>query len=111
MRNEECSKSRFSDAFPMWARTMGASCSAAILFTKKGALHISQLASTIFWGINNMYLAMVNAGLLEAYTIIPHTFFQNCFWGSEMQGSQQISGRKEGNRVLTGMTHRPFPML
>jgi hypothetical protein len=52
---EACGKRRFSRAYPHWARTEGLACSAAIIFTRKGARRVLQLCRTVFWGIDTMY--------------------------------------------------------
>jgi hypothetical protein len=75
--HEHCSERKFSYRFPLWARTSGPSCNAAIIFTKKGALRISLLCRSVFWGSDNMYASMIRAGLLEAYVITPTVFLQD----------------------------------
>lgn len=99
-----------SDYQPHWARTSGPSCSAAIIFTAKGARRVLQLISPIFWGIDNMYRAAIRAGLVEAYVIIPTAFMQDGFWGSGIQSLRE-DGRKHGDRSLPGILHRPFSIL
>ena len=107
--HERCSDRRFNYHYPDWARTSGPSCSAAIIFTKKGARRISQICRNVFWGIDNMYRAMIHAGLLEAYVITPTVFFQDGFWKSAMQPLR--GGRKRGDRATPGVTHRPFSIM
>ena len=107
---EDCWERKASPAFPMWSKTSGPSCSAAILFTQKGAQRVSTLAKKIFWGIDNMYRAMISAHLVEAYVISPNAFLQDGYWGSSMQ---RYRGRRRryGDRSLQGVTHRPFSVL
>jgi hypothetical protein len=107
---ETCSERKFSYHYPMWAKTTGPSCSAAIIFTRKGAQRISYLSETIFWGLDNMYAAMIRAGLLEAYVITPTAFFQDGYWSSGLQHFR-AENRKIGDRARAGPTHRPFAFL
>ena len=108
--HEACSERRFSDLFPLWSRTSGPSCSAAIMISQKGARRISSLCEPIFWGIDNMYSAIIRAGLIEAYVINPTVFLQNGFWTSSIQPLRS-SWRKFGDRAIGGITHSPYPML
>jgi hypothetical protein len=110
--HELCSERKFSYRYPLWARTSGPSCNAAIIFTKKGARRLSLLCRSIFWGSDNMYASMIRAGLLEAYVITPTAFLQDGYWRSSLQalrGSEQT--RKKGDRAVPGVTHRPFSLL
>ena len=107
--HEKCSQRRFSYHYPFWARTTGPSCSAAIVFTKKGAQRVSRLTRPIFWGIDNMYAALIRAGLVEGYVITPTAFFQDGYWSSALQPLRGDSpGRKRGNRARPGVTQSFF---
>jgi hypothetical protein len=110
--HETCSERKFSYHYPLWARTTGPSCNAAIIFTKKGARRISLICRSIFWGSDNMYASMIRAGLLEAYVITPTVFLQDGYWQSSLQvlrGSENM--RKLGDRAVPGVTHRPYSYL
>ena len=110
--HEKCSQRRFSYHYPFWARTTGPSCSAAIVFTKKGAQRVSRLTRPIFWGIDKMYAALIRAGLVEGYVTTPTAFFQDGYWSSALQPLRGDSpGRKRGNRARPGVTHRPFSIM
>jgi hypothetical protein len=104
---EPCSARRLSQTFPLWARTAGADCSAALLFTLQGARRVLALCRPIFWGIDNMYAALARAGLLEVYALVPHVFFQDGFWPSGVQ-RLSLPIRKFGDRALSYTTHRPM---
>ena len=104
---ERCNERKFSSDYPHWAQTTGPACSAAIIFTQKGARRLLQFVSPIFWGINHMYRALIRAGFIEAYVIIPPVFMKNGFWEISFRGDN----RKHGDRSLPGIIHRPFSIL
>ena len=108
---ETCRERRFAGRYPLWARTTGADCSAAIVFSRKGARRAAALCRPAFWGIDNMYAALARAGLLEAYALVPHAFFQDGFWASGLQPARAgLPARKFGDRAVAGATHRPFAL-
>ena len=58
-------------------------CSAAILFTAKGARRVKTLCSPIFHGIDVMYPLLIERGQLVAYGTRPMLFAQDEFFGSD----------------------------
>jgi hypothetical protein len=108
---EDCEGRGFSSAAPHWARTAGASCSAAILLTRRGARRVAAaLARRVFRGIDNIYRALTAASLLEVYVLVPHALAQDSFRGSGMQANR-AEPRRYADRALPGVTHRPFAVL
>jgi hypothetical protein len=108
--HEACRERWYSTDNPFWARTAGIFCSAAIIFTLKGARRLQNLMTPIFAGIDDMYNAVIHAGLVEAFVIVPHAFLQDGYWRSGIQ-SYRGSAQKYGDRAIAGVTHRPFSIL
>jgi hypothetical protein len=70
---------RHSDRYcatPLLARAYAPSCSAAILFTAKGAARIAELTLPVFDVIDRMYQSLIVSGLVEAYVATPPIFYQ-----------------------------------
>ena len=82
------------------ARAYAPSCSAAVLFTAKGARKVSTLAWPIFDVIDRMYQFLVFTGLVEAYVVTPPLFYQDAFWGSNWVRSTE--------RWHASRSHRPL---
>jgi len=83
------------------ARAHAPSCSAAVLFTAKGAKKVSTLAWPIFDVIDRMYQFLVFTGLVEAYVLTPALFYQDAFWGSNWVRSTERWRARRSHRPLS----------
>jgi hypothetical protein len=82
---EKCDELAYNDHHPNLARAVRPSCSAAILFTVKGAQRVADLCLPIFDVIDRMYPKLIRAGWLEAYILTPPLFYQDGFFRSHLE--------------------------
>jgi hypothetical protein len=82
---EKCDELAYNDNHPNLARAVRPSCSAAILFTVKGAQRVADLCWPVFDVIDRMYPSLIRAGWLEAYILTPPVFYQDGFFRSNLE--------------------------
>ena len=99
---EYCSKIDCSLPFKHISQAFKPACTAAMIFTKKGARRALRRIKTIFLGLDNMYAELISHGDLEAYLASPAIFFQDGFYSQH---------RKIGERAIFMQTHKPFSMV
>ena len=81
---ETCNDLQYSMSSPDLVRAVRPSGSAAIVFTTKGRLKITQMLGQQPWHwIDLMYANSIAAGVLEAYISMPPCFMQDGFFGSD----------------------------
>ncbi|EKX37960.1 hypothetical protein GUITHDRAFT_144640 [Guillardia theta CCMP2712] len=85
--SESCELLRYSSSSSSIAMAIKPSCSAAILYTRKGIQRMSQIAWPILSGIDVMLPRLVSEGRLEAYLATPPLFLQDRFFGSDANRS------------------------
>jgi len=91
---ESCANLRYHPQFPRLAKAWRPSCSAAILFTVKGAQRVAQHCFPIFDVIDRMYPSLIRKGWLEAYVLSPPAFYQDNYFVSNLErNTKQRHGR------------------
>ncbi len=99
---ETCNMLDCSSNFRYIRRAVKPACTAAMMFTKRGAEKSLAKIKHIFLALDNMYAELVSHGDLEAYLITPPVFFQDGFFSN---------GVKFGDRSIFSLTHRPFSIV
>jgi len=82
---ESCANLRYHPQFPRLAKASRPSCSAAILFTAKGAQRVARSCFPIFDVIDRMYPSLIRKGRLEAYLLSPPAFYQDNYFASNLE--------------------------
>eukprot|EP00277_Geminigera_cryophila_P029229 CAMPEP_0179467510 /NCGR_PEP_ID=MMETSP0799-20121207/48617_1 /TAXON_ID=46947 /ORGANISM="Geminigera cryophila, Strain CCMP2564" /LENGTH=451 /DNA_ID=CAMNT_0021272947 /DNA_START=216 /DNA_END=1568 /DNA_ORIENTATION=+ len=82
---ELCAHLRYTVGNTLLARAKHPFCSAAIIFTRKGALKVLELTTSIFDGLDLMYPKLISDGRLEAYVATPPILYQDASFGSNAQ--------------------------
>ena len=94
---------------PVIARAVKPMCTAAMLFTRRGAAKI--LDQKMLQSFNNtldmMYKDFIQRNVLEAFVCTPPLVLQDNFWSSSIQ----VSGMRSRQRGMPGRFHRPYPIL
>jgi hypothetical protein len=90
--HEKCDELAYNDHHPSLARAVRPSCSAAILFTVKGAQRIADLCWPVFDVIDRMYPNLIRTGWLEAYILTPPLFYQDGFFRSNWERTTTCQG-------------------
>eukprot|EP00961_Rhodomonas_salina_P067522 906887-Rhodomonas_salina.1 len=73
---EQCDASAFSASHPHLMKLHCPSCSAAIIYTAKGAKRVLEHCQPAFHGIDVMFPKLIETHQLEAYLALPQPFFQ-----------------------------------
>ena len=79
---EGCADLLYNQRYPRIARAWRPACSAAILFTVKGARRVADLCLPVFDVIDRMYPALVSSRWVEAYVMVQSPFFQDQIFAS-----------------------------
>jgi hypothetical protein len=90
--HEKCDELAYNDQHPNLARAVRPSCSAAILFTVKGAQRVANLCWPVFDVIDRMYPSLIRTGWLEAYILTPPVFYQDGFFRSNLERTTTRQG-------------------
>jgi GR25 family glycosyltransferase involved in LPS biosynthesis len=99
--NENCSGVRYSRRRPHLLRSHSPCASAAIVFTRKGALKILANCRPIWASIDGMYRALIMSGELIAFSSHPVAFFQDRRFLSDA-----AAGRNGGQELYRAWVER-----
>jgi O-methyltransferase len=99
---ESCSMLDCNSSFAFIRRAVKPACTAAMIFTRKGAKKTLARIKNIFLALDNMYAELIFHGDLEAYLVTPPIFFQDGYYSNAF---------KFGERAIFMQTHRQFSII
>ena len=99
---ELCNMLDCHSTFHYIRRAVKPGCTAAMIFTKKGAQRTLPRIKSVFLGLDNMYAELIFNGELEAFLLAPPIFFQDGYFSHEF---------KFGARAIFLQSHRPFSVV
>ncbi|EKX40181.1 hypothetical protein GUITHDRAFT_142907 [Guillardia theta CCMP2712] len=81
---EKCSSHCSEPGLAHISRAHRPRCTGAIVFTAQGARKVLHLCKPVFAAVDNMLPMLIERGHLEAYLLRRPGFFQDAFWGSDV---------------------------